>query len=786
MPASELSRSVRAVLENALPATELIPVVEDFVLDCSSSQEREVLLFSVEKELQDIHCDVVDHSLLSHTEIFLLVLHHLTPILPSISIISSWFDLVLRPALREPKLPPAAVAQGNRSHEQYPQKITEFTRQLFDLYLLDTFNEGSSHDILEYAQLSDQSQREKRLCWKRNLEAILLQFGHERPQDFMTEVYCHFATPSTRLQLIMLLDVYSSKPTFIASVPEFASHPLMTSLLHSLLLDNSSTVASIGLVLFSKLLPMLAIHAPTELKLALPTLLAILARMVCWKERSPSDILLRGDDSDTTSLELRGDLEWQRLELTFDGTVTSSPSPRRFYSCLYYLFPCNLLRFLREPIVYMSANNFQSPYTVGWDVLLDEDHIRTRSEPLIRGHGCHRAIIWRDADAELTSTDLWAGYDVAQMASEAALLDIRTRIIATKEALKSTSSEGTVSDDGGLTTRPRSPHEDYEEDQPQPISLISASPSTADDQIPEHALEAIAQLQRELLLLRSEFNFQVWLSAENVKHIGRLFKDRVLSKTAEAERQALGEPGYNKLRNYRAEVVRLKSELTEHKQQASSNKGKFTDWNAELTKKLRDLREEKKLWEFEAATLKTAEKEAKALFAAQEILLSDALKEVTDLKTQQKETQHKIDRLRDYEKQIEQHTKMQRLWDEDFARFNARGEEMQQMQSLYKQMAMRLESYEKVHGEMEESARALRRQNQALEVRAQHAKQTSPKSINDSAVKFLKAENVALKETNETLREQNHDLRDEIEELRAMVEVLKGEVSQLRGQVSPT
>lgn len=49
-------------------------------------------------------------------------------------------------------------------------------------------------------------------------------------------------------------------------------------------------------------------------------------------------------------------------------------------------------------------------------------------------------------------------------------------------------------------------------------------------------------------------------------------------------------------------------------------------------------------------------------FVAQGKLLAEATKELFELQTQKKETQHKIDRLRDYELQIEQHVKMQRLW----------------------------------------------------------------------------------------------------------------------------
>lgn len=60
-----------------------------------------------------------------------------------------------------------------------------------------------------------------------------------------------------------------------------------------------------------------------------------------------------------------------------------------------------------------------------------------------------------------------------------------------------------------------------------------------DQDIPDQIVQAISGLQREILLLRNELNFELWLSRENVKHIGRLYQDRILAKTAEAERQAL-------------------------------------------------------------------------------------------------------------------------------------------------------------------------------------------------------------------------------------------------------
>jgi hypothetical protein len=54
-----------------------------------------------------------------------------------------------------------------------------------------------------------------------------------------------------------------------------------------------------------------------------------------------------------------------------------------------------------------------------------------------------------------------------------------------------------------------------------------------------HVAQAISVLQRQILLLRSELNLELWMSRENVKHIGRLYTTRMLSKNAETERQGL-------------------------------------------------------------------------------------------------------------------------------------------------------------------------------------------------------------------------------------------------------
>ncbi|KAJ6496556.1 hypothetical protein C8R47DRAFT_1114575 [Mycena vitilis] len=851
-----LLRQIRAVLETeGFSIADLLTLTDDFVLECSSAPEPEVWAFQVEEQLHQLHGDVVDHSSLHHTEVFLAVLHHLCPIFPSVSIISSWFDLVLRPALREPKLPVPAVTHAKelivsalcKEDDRYPEKISDFRCRLLDLYLLDAFNEGSGDDVLEWAELDD-LQREKKTRWKSNLEDILLKYGQERPSDLMTEINIHFATPSSRLQLLILINLYTSVPSFQSFAAVLATHPLLSSLLYSLQLDRSSTLCTIGLNIVVKLLPIFAVAACEELKSILPRLLGILARVLCWKERPPQSTLQSSEnavpesehemdqelDDIGPSLFVRSDLEWEVLYLSFNTNTgsPSTPSPRAFYTLLYYLFPCNVLRFLRSPIPYLSNNKVESPYAVDWETALDEQKIRSKSQTLLRSHVCHPLIIFRDAAEEIASPDFWAEYDVARIASESMMLDIRNTTLGLRERyetpgvtvshreLRTPSVSG--SDDGGktpmhtaglstgetrlsledmiassvalksnldVTIQPAAsqwPGSIFASSSDSPGRTNLPSPSQAllvqdGDALPFHIAQAISGLQREVLLLRNELNFELWLSRENVKHVGRLYQDRILSRDAEVERQGL----YNKLRNYRSQVAALEAELRTHKASASSTKERYADWNTELQKKLQDFRDQKKSWITEAAALRTADKEAKALFQAQGTLLAEATKDLFALQTEKKESQHKIDRLHDYERQIEQHLKVQRLWDSDFAKFTERGEEMQLIKAQYRQMEIRLQSHEESQAEWDENARVYRRQIQALEAQLAQAKRKADKpSRRPEEIAAFVVEKKALLDANTQLTKENLDLREDLEDMTAMVEVLKGQVSGRKGVVS--
>lgn len=164
----------------------------------------------------------------------------------------------------------------------------------------------------------------------------------------------------------------------------------MISLANCLFLDNSSTVCTALVFLVVKLLPYFAVHARTTLKENFPQYLAIMARVMCWKERPPvtENPLAKHDEEferelygeSSRRLHVRPDLNWERLEMTFSVEPSLPPSSRQYFSILYYLYPSNVVRFIRTPVAYLEDHNLRSPYLESWAHAFDVQEIKRKSE----------------------------------------------------------------------------------------------------------------------------------------------------------------------------------------------------------------------------------------------------------------------------------------------------------------------------------------------------------------------------------------------------------------------
>lgn len=198
MGASEIPRRLRLILENAPDAPSLASLLRDVDVFIPTSDPD--TLRQLESDLQLICTQEIDHSRYHlQIKIFLAVLYQLLPILTPSSIIATWFEILLRPALREPKLPADAVNQAKEiilaalceaplgdndrtdaEKEQEHALVRGQRRRVMDLYLLDAYNETSGDEVLDWAGLDD-AEKERKACWKSNLEDVLVRLGLLRP-----------------------------------------------------------------------------------------------------------------------------------------------------------------------------------------------------------------------------------------------------------------------------------------------------------------------------------------------------------------------------------------------------------------------------------------------------------------------------------------------------------------------------------------------------------------------------------------------------------------------------
>ena len=272
------------------------------------------------------------------------------------------------------------------------------------------------------------------IVWKGNLESILLVYSNEKPKEFFHHIAESFSDPAARVPLLFLL------ATFLRLYPIHAYHITSTALprmlILSLQLDTSTTCVSLGVTTFIMLIP----HIPNWIANGgaggLPTLLSIFARIVDWRRLGHGWESRVGDDPELQEirrekdeefgeidrlgkrLNVKPSLRWNRLESSFDTTMSTPPNAEHLFTFLYGLFPCNVIRFLRSPIDYLRKASFDSPFEGPWEDMMDEVAVQSRSGPILRRHTIHPAIITMDAETELTDKQRWLDHDSADINAE--------------------------------------------------------------------------------------------------------------------------------------------------------------------------------------------------------------------------------------------------------------------------------------------------------------------------------------------------------------------------------
>jgi hypothetical protein len=279
--------------------------------------------------------------------------------------------------------------------------------------------------------------------------------------------------------------------------------------------------------------------------------------------------------------------------------------------------------------------------------------------------------------------------------------------------------------------------------------------------------QTMASLQREIMLLRNELNFEWYLKLQHLAHIGQLQRKHIKEATAEAETQNL----INTNKTLKARLTKANELYAQLKKETLTSRSQSKKWESELHSKVRSYKESEKTWNTDEGGLrfelqrtqsdyeelkKIVERaEAKQLKAQQRTkALEYELEDYGDIQRELENAQDKIIRFEDERKEL--HTLMQ---------------ERNDLRNDLEIANMRLNSGEQ---DRERSIKAYERRIMDLEIRLQMSERTTskpgqlPSSVQqmlDSALAASNAKLQQLKKTHYKLLEQYTELQMKYYEL---------------------
>lgn len=117
--------------------------------------------------------------------------------------------------------------------------------------------------------------------------------------------------------------------------------------------------------------------------------------------------------------------------------------------------------------------------------------------------------------------------------------------------------------------------------------------------LPTGVANNTAALQREIMLLKNDLNFERYLKQQHFAHIGNLQRKSVSEATVASETENL----LNTNRHLKAKLVKANDLYTQLKKETMTSRSQAKKYEEQLSTKLKAYREEEKRWQAEASQL---------------------------------------------------------------------------------------------------------------------------------------------------------------------------------------
>lgn len=464
---------------------------------------------------------------------------------------------------------------------------------------------------------------------KQHIHDILMDFGRKRPRDILTAIDPFFVQKEHRCQILTLLgDFIRQSPPHLHVALET---PLFNNLLRCLQTDTSTTVVSLALTALIMLLP----HAPNGIRKHLPTLFNIYARLLFWDREAASVMANVTDQMPETDGEESSNSEeqWERLSSHSESEDTNIPQLLTFFTFLYGLYPMNFMSYIRKPSRYLRH---AAPDADDLDVQSTE--VRQRSEQFRQFHLLHPNFFNMTIDSELTDRNRWQRSMAADVTASCMALyypsQSSTHFFAEASDGPSTWVAGSsdANDDQGtsmlsqdeddegpnaswryttstIVVSPEEASQAFDTGLKSPTARID-SPTLPPQVVASNVDESepiekdakdieisvangpteVSALQREIMLLKNDLNFERYLKQQHLVHIGQLRRKHVREVTIESETQNL----LNANRALKSKLEEARNTVFQTKKESEKSRSHAKKWEVELVSKLRVVKEEDK------------------------------------------------------------------------------------------------------------------------------------------------------------------------------------------------
>jgi len=294
----------------------------------------------------------------------------------------------------------------------------------------------------------------------------------------------------------------------------------------------------------------------------------------------------------------------------------------------------------------------------------------------------------------------------------------------------------------------------------------------------------MATLQREIMLLRNDLNFERYLKLQHLSHIGQLQRKHIKEATAEAETQNL----INTNKTLKARLTKANELYAQLKKETLTSRSQSKKWEGELNAKVRSYKESEKTWHSDEGGLRFELQKTQADYEELKKIVERA--EAEQLKAQQrtKALEYELEDYSDIRRELEAAQDKIMAFEDQRKELHIFMQERNDLRNDLEIANMRLNSREQ---ERERSIKAYERRIMELETRLQMSDRNTskpgqlPSSVQQMLDSALAASNSKLQQMKKT----HYRLLEQYTELQLKCQELEGELQageeQLYSQDKP-